>query len=244
MRRRRHRFRGAGISAEREFRRERRKNIRDQWLTWLGISVVTVGFVVWSFFVPALAARTLWLMAGIFIGVMLVVWNLGGHISAFRWWLGAEGERETAKELESLNSDWHCEHDLEHDHGNWDHVLIGPAGVFLLDSKLSHTTTAAGGDALRSGRISHPGRVFRGSAKRINHELRQRLGRGHAPWVQAVVVIWGDFPQARHTEEEVVYLEGEQLIPWLTELPQKLNAPQRAALITALADVRQELGSA
>jgi hypothetical protein len=128
--------------------------------------------------------------------------------------------------------------------GNWDHVLVGPAGAFLLDSKLSHTTTAAGGDALRSGRISHPGRVVRGSAKRINHELRQRLGSGTAPSVQAVVVVWGDFPQDRHTEQEVVYLHGDQLVSWLNELPTKLNAPQRAALITALAEVREELAPA
>jgi Nuclease-related domain len=165
------------------------------------------------------------------------MWALGGHYSAFRWWLGAEGERETAAEIEKLGTDWYCEHDLEHDRGNWDHVLVGPPGVFLLDSKRLDNTAAAGGDALRSGRLAFHGGVFRYGAKRIKVALEERLG-ARAPWVQAVVVVWGDFPQARHEEQDVIYLRGEELRSWLSELPSRINAPQRAALVTGLRELR------
>jgi hypothetical protein len=84
---------------------------------------------------------------------MFVLWSLGGHVSAFRWLLGAAGERETGSEIEMFGREWHCEHDLEHDRGNWDRVLVGRAGVFLLDSKRLHGTAAVGGDALRAGRL-------------------------------------------------------------------------------------------
>src|SRR5262245_28836427 len=147
-------------------------------------------------------------MAGMLIGAGCVIWSLGGHISAFQWWLGAAGERDTAREIEGLGSDWHCMHDLEHDGGNWAHVLLGPPGVFLLDSKRLNRRAVAGGDALRAGRLSFTGGTFRRSAKRVNSELQRRLGR-RAPFVRAVAVIWGDFPQGRYEEEEVVYLRGE-----------------------------------
>jgi hypothetical protein len=159
--RRKKRFKGAGGSADREFSRRRQQNIRDDWRTWMTVTFGAVGFAVWSFLASGFSGRALAWMSGVLVGALLVVWALGGHVSAFRWWLGAEGERATAKEIERLGSGWHCEHDLEHEHGNWDHVLVGPPGVFLLDSKLLHTTAAAGRDALRSGRIVYSGGSFR-----------------------------------------------------------------------------------
>ena len=234
------RFAGAGGSAEREFNRQRRQNIRDDWHVWVLTLLGIGGFFVWSLLVDGHSARALALMWGVLLGVTLALWSIGGHITAFRWWLGAEGERDTAKEIERLGPEWHCEHDLEHEYGNWDHVLIGPPGVYLLDSKLLHGTAAAGNDKLSAGRLAYPGRMFRAGARTVKSRLEQRLG-SRAPWVQAVVVVWGDFPQGLHDEEHVVYVRGEQLREWLTELPERVNAPQRAALVTALREVRTTL---
>jgi hypothetical protein len=238
--RRKKRFKGAGGSADREFSRRRQQNIRDDWRTWMTVTFGAVGFAVWSFLASGFSGRALAWMSGVLVGALLVVWALGGHVSAFRWWLGAEGERATAKEIERLGSGWHCEHDLEHEHGNWDHVLVGPPGVFLLDSKLLHTTAAAGRDALRSGRIVYSGGSFRAGARGVKDAIERELG-WRAPWVQAVVVVWGDFPQARHEEENVVYVRGEELYAWVEGLPEKLNAPQRAAVVAALRETRMAL---
>lgn len=167
MRGRKQRFGGAGGSSAREFARERRENIRKQWHMWLLVTLGILGFAAWSLLVSGMAARALAAAAGIFAGVLLVIWSLGGHYSAFRWWLGAEGERETAGEIEKLGLEWHREHDLEHNGRNWDHVLVGPPGVYLLDSKRLYTEAGPGGDALRSGRLAFQGGIFRSSAKRI-----------------------------------------------------------------------------
>jgi hypothetical protein len=234
---RRSRFTGAGASAEREFARLRRQNIRDEWLAWVVFVVLVALCTVGAFIAGGTSARLLAMVGGFMLGAAFVVWALGGHVSAFRWWLGAEGERETAKEIERLAPEWHCEHDLEHGRGNWDHVLVGPPGVFLLDSKYLHGTAAAGGDALRCGRLAYAGASFRAGAKSMKHALERQLGY-RAPWVQAVVVIWGAFPQARHREQDVVYLSGAELRTWLGEQPTTTNAPQRAALVTALQEVR------
>jgi hypothetical protein len=237
LRKRNSRFRGAGGSAEREFIRQRRQNVRGDWHVWLFVTLGVVGFATWSVFVSGVAGRAVAGTAGVLAGVLLAMWALGGHISAFRWWLGAEGERATAKEIERLGSAWHCEHDLEHAYGNWDHVVVGPPGVFLLDSKLLHGTAAAGGDALRSGRLLYSGGSFRGGAHGVKDAIERQLG-WRAPWVQAVVVVWGDFPQARHDEENVIYVRGDELRPWLEGLPARLTGPQRAAVIAALREAR------
>jgi hypothetical protein len=241
VRRRKRRFPGAGGSAEREFNRRLKQNIRDDWKVWtLGLFLI-VAFAIWSFYLGRVPGRVMAASAGFLLGAFTVVFSLGGHISAFRWWLGAEGERQTAAEIERLGSEWHCEHDLEHPYGNYDHVLVGPPGVFLLDSKLLHGTSAAARDELRSGRVSYSGRAFRAGAKNVKVGLEQRLGF-RAPWVQSVVVVWGDFPQGHHEEEHVVYIRGEGLVAWLTSLADRVTAPQRAAYITALRELRTDLG--
>ncbi|HST17915.1 MAG TPA: nuclease-related domain-containing protein [Gaiellaceae bacterium] len=231
------RFNRAGRSAEREFSRRRRQNIRDAWGFWLLASIGVIAFAGWSVVATPVAGRLLAGVSGAFLGVMFVLWALGGHVSAFHWWVGAQGERDTAREIERLGDEWHCEHDLEHDYGNWDHVLVGPAGVFLLDSKVLHNTGAAGRDALSAGRLRYAGAGFRSGARRVKLGIEERLG-SRAPWVQAVVVVWGDFPQGYYEEQDVVYLSAGRLVPWLSGLPEKLNAPWRAAVVTALQQVR------
>ena len=44
------RFAGAGASAEREFVRQRRENVREAWRMWLLTFLGVLGFLVWSLF--------------------------------------------------------------------------------------------------------------------------------------------------------------------------------------------------
>jgi hypothetical protein len=234
------RFPGAGSSADLEFNRQLRQNIRDDWKVWFFGAGAIAALAVWSFYLGDVAGRVLAGVSGFLLGIMFVVFSLGGHISAFRWWIGAEGERDTAKVIERLGAEWHCEHDLVHQYGNFDHVLVGPPGVFLLDSKVVHGAVSVDGNGMRSGRLVFHGGRFRGSALSMKRALEERLGE-RAPWVQAVVVIWADFPQARHEEEKVIYIRGDRLQTWLESLPATINAPRRSSLVTALAEVRHAL---
>jgi hypothetical protein len=53
-----------------------------------------------------------------------------------RWRSGAEGEKATARKLRPLlDHGWTLLNDIETEHGNIDHVVVGPAGVFMLESK-------------------------------------------------------------------------------------------------------------
>jgi Nuclease-related domain len=84
--------------------------------------------------VPALAGWAGLLAAG------LVGWQLRFRVSqdARNWQRGARGERRTARQLNRLaQHGWVVFHDLgvPNSRANADHLLIGPAGVFLADSK-------------------------------------------------------------------------------------------------------------
>jgi hypothetical protein len=53
-----------------------------------------------------------------------------------QWRDGAEGERKTEKALQPLEkAGWTVVHDIQQRYGNYDHVAVGPNGVYLLDSK-------------------------------------------------------------------------------------------------------------
>ena len=66
---------------------------------------------------------------------------------------GAEDEESTARVLGALSSDgWHVFHDVRwpgREHANIDHVLVGPGGVFVVDSKSWTGTIEVRGGALR-----------------------------------------------------------------------------------------------
>jgi hypothetical protein len=53
------------------------------------------------------------------------------------WRVGANGEKKVGKELAKLSSDWHVLHAVQVSEAGTDidHVVIGPAGVFTLNTK-------------------------------------------------------------------------------------------------------------
>ena len=48
---------------------------------------------------------------------------------------GAEGERKVGAILENLSPDWHVLHGVWLGRGDIDHVLVGPGGVFTVETK-------------------------------------------------------------------------------------------------------------
>jgi hypothetical protein len=48
---------------------------------------------------------------------------------------GASGEERVAKALRNLSDEFHVIHGIETPHGDVDHLVIGPTGVFCLDAK-------------------------------------------------------------------------------------------------------------
>src|SRR5690606_1149887 len=76
--------------------------------------------------------------------------------SAEKWQRGADGEAATAVELSGLDAAWTVLHDLPwpgRPRANIDHVVIGRAGIFVIDTKnWTGSITAVRGELRQNGR--------------------------------------------------------------------------------------------
>jgi Nuclease-related domain len=192
--------------------------------------------------------------AGVFIGAAwgMIVWVRDDPPEFIaKWKRGAEGERKTGKILDRLaKHGWHSVHDRAGKYGNLDHIVVGTGGVFLLDSKnLSGTITleAAGlkaeyADAPRDGfTFTSLAGAMRGASAHLKDRLAATTDI--TCWVQAVVVIWGHFPEAEAERDKVAYVSGDQLEAWLLRQPAKLS-PRDQSLIKLGLDAEIVVGHA
>jgi Nuclease-related domain len=232
----------AGSSSLERFRQKRRAKLKRDWYLWAGI--LASGFLA-----AAMISRfgSIGLLIGGWIcgfasAVVVVGWLIGFDVHTLTWLWGAWGEQMTADELAKLGDGWHVRHDIENAYGNWDHVAIGPTGVFMIDTKRLTGSIRVKDDGLTSGRIRIAGGAFRGASVGLRKALLERGAR--CPWVQAVAAIQGDFPDRLYVEKEVAYVAGDHLTEWLCSLPPKLSARDAAALAAALDDVRNDLAGA
>jgi hypothetical protein len=133
---------GAHVQAHADMLRRR------QLLIGLGaVGAVGLGFLFLRDHPYAISAIGLVGLAAVLLATKLI------DPDAERWERGARGERKVGGVLDGLGPEWHALHDIYLGRGNIDHVLVGPAGVFTVETK------------------SHPGRI---SVDRIeDHMLRQ-----------------------------------------------------------------------
>jgi hypothetical protein len=142
-----------GGSALAQYRRRRAAElvVWARSLAWRAPLVLAAGL-----FVGVLAARAGLRWAGL-VGLavaVLVGWRLRFQPSeqACTWLHGAQGERRTARLLDQLTRDGYVVfHDLAapgNTSWNVDHLVIGPSGVFVVDSKQWTGSVQQGADGL------------------------------------------------------------------------------------------------
>lgn len=168
-------------------------------------------------------------------------WTLGFDVTSLRWYWGHLGERWTEDELDRLGDEWLIEHDVPRERGNWDRILVGPPGVFLLDSKFFHEPAAVEGDVLVTGSRRYESRTFLGPAAGLSEELERTFGA--RPWVQAVVVLWAKFPERERHAGRLWFVSGHELVAWLNKRPERVTPERRRALFDAVLAVRDALSS-
>jgi hypothetical protein len=120
---------------------------------------------------------------------------------AFGWRVGSVWERRVGEELERLPHGYEVRHDIaQPGEGNIDHVVRGPAGVFLVETK-SHRYQP-----------EHLVKVKRQSAK-----LSTEVG---GVFVTPVICVAARTYGPRHTQG--VWVMGmKQLVPWLLSRPSR-----------------------
>ena len=143
---------------------------------------------------------------------------------------GRDGERRTERRLRPLErSGWRVAHDIDSGRGNLDHVVVGPSGVYLLETKnltgeasvdQGILSIARGDDDRDTWRSDSIGSAVKRSALELRNELRGQTG---LRWVQPIIVLWCDFPAGYVESESVVYLHGDRVYDWLNNQAPKLT---------------------
>lgn len=140
------------------------------------------------------------------------------------WLLGVYGEQWTSDALRKLRHDgWRLIERVPLEYGDIDHVLIGPGGVFAVESK-----NTAGRWALDDldGRIADAVRQARRCADRLRvllmeHSIRLRTG------VRPLVVLWGPASFNSSTIDGVEVVHGPVLTHWRTTLGDGQLTPEQ-----------------
>ncbi len=213
----------AGGRARRKYEQLRREWLRRKRRAWL--IALALCALVWAAFTllvslfPGDQAVFSALFGGALIGVLMTM-RRSPPTAIASWEEGAFGEEETAKQLRTLEKQgWVVLHDLANGTTNFDHVVLGPSGVYCLNSKWSAyrlERTAHGG---LIGRHSYDDDVYTDVSKNLRQarreaaELSARIAArcGQKIWVQPVIVWWGDVDGGGRTVDGVGVVQGKCL---------------------------------
>lgn len=182
--------------------REKRERLVDENVP----PIVFVPFILWFvYFVTTLQQQNtwarqprFWLVLAIIATLIAAVWFRRLLPIARRLNRGERGERHVADALDELRSDGYTPiHDIVADKFNIDHVIVGPGGVFAIETKyrsgkgqitFRNTEGLFVGDRLEEKDCLKRARA---SAAAISDLIRESCGRRE--WVTPIVVFVGDW---------------------------------------------------
>jgi hypothetical protein len=204
------------------FRQKRRKTIRENWREVVLMLAIVSGLALWVALETDELRRTFAAFAlGGGVAVLVISWMLGFDARLLPWRWGAAGEEWTAEELARLGYEWRVFHDIPDGRGNWDHIAVGPTGVYAIDSKNLSEPASVDASGLRAGRIRMGGATARASAARLKDAIERDSGR--AVWVQSVVVVWGELKGGAVERDRVLYAPGPDVADALRSRSKRLT---------------------
>ncbi len=232
----------AGAYAEQRYRRGRRSWRRS---TRRVLAIGCGPFVVGGLVVLVVYGHPLAWAGGALFGAFVGIWIAIRETPpryVEKWQAGAEGERKTARTLMRLESKgWTVRHDVQRRYGNYDHVAVGPSGVYLLDTKNLEGVVEIRGGIPHLHRRHDPDAIERftrmrstalGAASALKENVEHRCGE--CSWVQAVIVFWSEFPEELTEYDRCVYIHGSRLRDWLRARPPRLEPAQLARVAAAV----------
>jgi hypothetical protein len=153
------------------------------------------------------------------------------------WYLGALGELRVAAQLAKLGPDWAVLHSVPvGDRGSdVDHVLLGPAGVFTINTKFHEDARIwlASKRLLVNGQKTDYLRNSRYEAQRISRRVTAATGvpiDAHP----AIILVRPRSITIRERPTDVAVLRDTELVRWLNRLPTTLDNEARGRITAAV----------
>ena len=150
------------------------------------------------------------------------------------WRAGLTGQESVENVLSLLSDEWNLINNFKMPHKKCDidHLLIGPKGIFLLETKNYHGKIECDGDYWNYTKTGRNGGIYKGhinnpskQLKRNVWELRKYLEKkmidvekGKFPyWIQGILVFTNIHNELNLQGETVVILKTRQLISYLQQ---------------------------
>ncbi|WP_345751426.1 nuclease-related domain-containing protein [Microbacterium rhizophilus] len=153
------------------------------------------------------------------------------------WYLGALGELEVAGYLSSLGPEWLVLHSVPVGTrgSDIDHVAVGAAGVFTINSKFHENAKVWVGSRriLVNGQKTEHLRNSRFEAKRVRQIFADL---GTVPVTPVLAVVGAREITIREQPEDVVVMKATKIARWLQRQPLVLDAPTLTTLKQAVSD--------
>jgi hypothetical protein len=214
---------------------KRIEEITEKIDTWV-FMLFFIPVIVYVFVIATLHADTSSLRDYLFVSTpfallfLFGLYRLNHHLHARRFArLGYEGEMAVGQELNQLMADgYRVFHDFPAGKFNIDHVLIGPAGVFAVETKARSKPTS--GDGKSDARVGYDGKVLKfpgwtekkplEQAKRQANWLSEELTKavGDPVQVKPVLALPGWFVE-RTAPPEMLVLNGKSPQAILNKYP-------------------------
>ena len=230
----------AGAHARRLVQERRRETLRQNWRAFATLVLIgTASALVAQFVLPGWVAP--YVVGAIVVGTLWMCTSLLFAIDGTaNYRLGIAGEEFTTDQLRKLRRrGWLFVNHVMLEKGDIDHVLLGPAGFFSVDSKYRTDWSGA------TGRLDE----IAAAARRQADQLQKRL-QMKTPIVQPAVVVWG--PRSIDVFEEpiehagVIFCHGHSFVSHLRAMDETVSAATVEEAFTALDHyvARRDIGEA
>lgn len=222
------------------------------WLMTALLVIVIAGLEWWSWWFSLGRSPILFSVAAIGV-TAIAAWKIRNFKAAAKLIkIGLKGERATGQLLQSglMPMGYQVFHDCCFEGYNVDHVIIGPGGVFAIETK---TRFKPVGDA----RVTYDGNLVRvnghvpdrdpvvqarAGAARIRDILAEFTGISMS--VKPVVLFPGWFVEGQSSRSEAWVLNPKAFVTWVGNEPERLSSQQVRVLAGGLARyVRSKLDS-
>jgi hypothetical protein len=164
--------------------------------------------------------------------IAVAFWWRRGLLRVESFFKGARGEEAMAGMLARLSDDWHIYHDFVAGKYHVDHVLVGPAGVFAVETKNWRDQVALeSGELIAGGHVpDHPPIAqAMAEAKAVGAVLVRAGWTGEV--FPVVCFASGTFKDGFARAGKVLVANAEAFVAWLIEQPRQFPSSACGRLV-------------